>query len=258
MTEPLFRLQDNNQSTTLHRDGDDVFFEEAVFGHAKSAQQPTRSFVGTVISKSRIQLSLIICLIVIGILLARTAQLQIFSGDEFRLLAENNRIRTRIIPSQRGLIYDRNKIILSDNVSSFSLITTPSRLPEDQISLQEFYKKISELSGQEIDVLNNIVQDATINNETILLADDIPYEAGIIIAANQKYYQSIDLEVASIRRYITNKIPTLSHILGFTGIISPDEYANRPDKSYRRFDVIGKQGIEKYFENEQIGLIVNI
>lgn len=253
MTEPLFRLQNNHQNTTLDRDGDDVFFEEAVFGHSKSAQQPTRSFVGSVIAPSRIRLGLTFCLFAIGLLLARTAQLQIISGDEYRSLAENNRIRHRIIPSQRGLIYDRNGIILADNIPSFNLVTTPSRLPEDASSLEEIYKKIAGLSGQDIEVIKNVVSAATANNETVLLADNIPYEAGIIVAADQNDYQALDLEVSSSRRYVTNNIPTLSHILGFTGIISPEEYSNRADDSYRRFDVIGKQGIEKYFEKELRG-----
>lgn len=253
MTEPLFRLQNNQQNSALDRDGDDVFFEEAVFGHTKSAQQPARSFVGSVIIPNRIRLGLILCMCAIGLLLARTAQLQILSGDEYRSLAENNRIRHRIIPSPRGLIYDRNGIILADNIPSFNLLTTPSRLPKETDSLAELYKKISGLSGKEIETIKSIVSAATANNETVLLADNIPYEAGIIVAADQTDYQALDLEVTSSRRYVTNNIPTLSHVLGFTGVISPDEYANRSDNSYRRFDVIGKQGIEKYFEKQLRG-----
>ncbi len=73
------------------------------------------------------------------------------------------------------------------------------------------------------------------------------------MAADQNNYEAVDLEVSSYRRYVTDNIPSLSHVLGFTGIISAEEYANREDKSYRRFDVIGKQGIEKYFEQELRG-----
>lgn len=248
MSDPIFRLQNNPDEPNLPRDQDDVFFEEAVFGQAKSAQEPARSFVGTVIEGRRLRIGLVVCFTLLGLLVARTAQLQIISGDEYRDLAEQNRVRHRIIPAERGLIYDRLGLILADNVPTFSLLFSPSRLPTSQTEQTELYQKLSLLTGIASVEIEEKITVADQSDETILITDELPYEAGIIVAGNRQDYAAVDLEVTSSRRYVTGNIPTLSHLLGFTGVISPEEYAAQTDRDYRRFDVIGKQGIEKYYE----------
>src|ERR1035437_6394563 len=66
----------------------------------------------------------------IGLLLVRLVFLQIISGDKMRQVAEENRIKRVEIPAPRGMIFDRNNVLLIDNRPAFDLEVTPQYLKE--------------------------------------------------------------------------------------------------------------------------------
>ena len=66
----------------------------------------------------------------LGALVARYQYLQVQRHDEFALRSENNRVKPRAIPPARGLIYDRNGVLLADNVPAFRLEVVPEQVPD--------------------------------------------------------------------------------------------------------------------------------
>ncbi len=67
-----------------------------------------------------------------AILIGRLWQLQMVTGEKYRLLADANRLRDVDVPAPRGVIYDRNGEILARNRPSFTVEVVPGDLPEDE------------------------------------------------------------------------------------------------------------------------------
>jgi penicillin-binding protein 2 len=83
----------------------------------------------------------LVFLIYLGVLF----NLQVREGKEWVALAEENRISEINLPTQRGIILDRNGYILARNIASYNVIITPADLPDDPGEIQEIYRKISDM-----------------------------------------------------------------------------------------------------------------
>ncbi|MFH1631551.1 MAG: penicillin-binding protein 2 [bacterium] len=227
---------------------DDFLFEEGLAEIPNSAQEPNRSFVGQIIGRRRFAAGAAIAIFVLAIFIMRTGYLQIAEGKEYRALAEQNRIRIHTIPSERGIIYDRNEVILAENVPTFNIITSLAELPSENYERQELIDALSAITGIPKADIENSISVSKDEFEQIQVAEDISYEAAMMLKSNPDSYQGLNLEVSTRRSYITDSIPSLSHVLGYTGIISAIEYEELGDSGYRRFDRIGKQGLEGMYE----------
>ena len=82
----------------------------------------------------------------------------------------------------------------------------------------------------------------------VILATDIAYEQALAFAVVDNDIPGVDIVLGSKRSYVTDSIPSLSSVLGYTGSISEEEYARHADADYVTYDRIGKQGAEKSFE----------
>jgi len=230
----------------------DAFFEEAFSDTGDSAHEPNRSFVGPVISRKRYRTGFGLIIALIPIFVGRTGTLQIARGAEFRALAENNRIRHHILPAERGLIYDRNGTVLAKNEPTFQIFATPSRLPAEGQELDALYQHVEEvLNIPQGTLLQPTKEDRRVDE--LLLIDGLNYEEGMRFAGRRDEFPGFDIEVGSQRTYITYAIPTLSHLLGYTGILNKDQYQEKKAFGYRPFDHIGKQGLESQYETELRG-----
>ncbi|TKB74409.1 MAG: hypothetical protein E8D45_08555, partial [Nitrospira sp.] len=81
--------------------------------------------------------------VAVALVIGRLWQLQIHEGSYYRDLSENNRTRTLVVEPARGLIYDRNHVLLANNVPSFSLYVTL----EDVKDVSGLVTKLVELVG---------------------------------------------------------------------------------------------------------------
>lgn len=232
---------------------DQMLFDEALADHPQSAHQPARSFVGSVIQKKRFLFAFLGIALLMMLFVGKLGFLQIAKGEEFRGLAEQNRTRVRIIPAKRGVIYDRNGIILAKNDPTFDVVTSIKQLPENVNERQDVLLDLaSELNLDVFSFLDSI-SATKIRNEQILLATNIEYVDAMLILSHQDRFKGIDIELRSKRSYITTDAPSLSHVLGYTGIINAEEYAQKKEEGYRGFDYLGKQGVEKYYEQKLRG-----
>lgn len=202
-----------------------------------------------------------------GLLIGRTAFLQVAQGDYFREIADANRTRINIIPSHRGIIKDRNGLEIAENSPDFRLLVWPQdlpawpeKLPKDPAARETLIRDsllesvtvvADELQISAPALLNKLVTAEP--DEQLLLAEDISYEHALAFLARSTDYQGFTIEFAEQRQYYTNAVPTLSHVLGYTGPVNDDEYKTLKDQGYRRFDHVGKQGLEASHENELRG-----
>ncbi len=245
----IFPIEHSDDRVILNESESDQFFERVIATGTELERSKQRQFLGTQTLTSRLRYALFALTIVTLLFLGRVAYLQLIKGTSYRALAENNRIYTLVTPSERGVIYDRNGLVLAKNIPVFQLILNPTLLPKEKESATALATELANTYGiNPIPIYEQILKEK-VDRETILLSDTITHEQAVLFLAEGNRFPGVSLEMSSKREYLSYAIPTLSHILGYVGIVNTDEYAQNREKGYRRFDVIGKQGIEKFYED---------
>lgn len=194
--------------------------------------------------KRRLIGSALFMTIAFAILSARFFYLQIIQGEDFRRLSKNNCIRLKSVEASRGLIFDRNGVLLVDNRPSFNLsIVLKDAAPVartletlsafTQIPLADFQSKID---------ANKIGSKYT----PIQLKKGITRDQLAVVEAHSFDLPGVLVTVEPRRNYIYSK--SASHLLGYLGEINSDELATGKYPGVRGGDSIGRYGAEKVFE----------
>lgn len=188
-----------------------------------------------------------------GALLAlRMRHLQVDQADQFRLLADENRINVRLIPPARGEIYDRNGVILAQNEPSYRITI----VPEDAGDVDAVLRKLSYLVYVSDDDIARtkaeIKRSAPFLPVTIL--NRVTWDDLSRVAVNAPSLPGIAPEVGLSRQYPLGDL--FAHTVGYVGPVSSRDLENSddPDPLLRipRFQ-IGKVGIEAKYENQLRG-----
>ena len=182
-----------------------------------------------------------------GLLAWRMHHLQVEKADSFRLIADENRINVRLIPNQRGEIYDRNGVKLAGNEASYKITMVAEDAGDINLILERL-SKIIKLSPEDINRSNaELLRIAKFLPVTIvdrLERDDIAK-----IAVNAPMLPGINPEIGFSRTYPLGEI--FAHVVGYVGPVSSRDLELRedPDPLLRipRFQ-IGKVGIERELE----------
>lgn len=190
------------------------------------------------------------------IAIGRVAYLQIAYGDDYRSRALGNSQRLIPIPAERGLLYDRNGIQLTKNIPKFSLALVPQELPRDQAKRDAIIAELADITQQEEGELSAILEEfGSYSYESVIIKNDIPYEAALSIQIAAADLPGIRIERGSKRLYLHTDTegdvyaPSLSHVFGYTGKLTREELDARYDKGYLPSDDIGKTGVEKTYED---------
>ncbi len=203
-----------------------VVFDESLAETQRVSNETTaRQSISVTVTSQRLRAGLYFVFLLLGIFLVKAVYLQIIQGDEYRLLAEGNRVRVNLVPSLRGVIYDRNHILLSENGSSFRLTAIPDLISKDSEEQVNFLTEISDLTGSSIaEMLSRLAEGIAHPEEQIVIAENIAYEGALAFILQSEKFPGVAIEASTTRDYITTKIPSLSHVLGYTGGLSAEEY----------------------------------
>lgn len=179
------------------------------------------------------------------VLIFKLFVLQVFEGQANQKLAEGNRIRPRIIEATRGLIMDKNGVWLARNKPSFALAVYPSDLPRKKDEREEVYKKISEISGLLVDdIRKQSERDGLMSLNEIDLKDSMTHEEALLLEERVAGLPGVFVAKKAIREY--KSADGLSHLIGYTGIVSKDDLKSSTE--YYPSDRVGKIGLESEYE----------
>ncbi|SNR46447.1 penicillin-binding protein 2 [Puniceibacterium sediminis] len=182
-----------------------------------------------------------------GILAARMQFMQVEQADEFRLLAEENRINLRLIPPARGQIFDRNGIIIAENAPSYRI----TMVREDAGDVQDVIARLSSLVELDEDELNRALAEMKRSAPflPVTIADRVSWEDISRIAVNAPALPGITPEVGLSRHYPMTT--AFAHVAGYVGPVSERDLARYEDPEpvlrIPRFQ-IGKVGVEAKYE----------
>ncbi len=193
-----------------------------------------------------VQVSILLISLVFAILLFRLFHLQVFEGERYRRLAEENRFRIIKIPAPRGIIYDRNGIPLVGNIPNFSV----SIMPENVKALDTH--SLAKLLNMELPELEEkLLRKDRSPFVPISLRQDLEFSEVSRIEARKSEFPGLFIESEIGREYPFGKVA--AHLVGYLGRIAQGQ-ANNPD--FRNFPadaMIGQWGVEKLYDTQLRG-----
>jgi penicillin-binding protein 2 len=239
------------------------------------------SHIGISFSDRKMFAFLVIVTLALLGMIARLVYIQILEGETYVARAEGNRQRVIPVASERGLIFDRNGIQLTENIPNFSLAVIPQDLPRDREEMKKVVAILAEIVGSSVEEITGIVEKyKEYRHDSIVVKEDVPYDTAmkILIASGElpgitinrggkRLYvaktdeigsvstSSVEIlsesEVAEIEK--ASHANSLSHVLGYIGKLSPEELVEYYEKGYLPSDSIGKTGVEQSYEQYMRG-----
>lgn len=178
------------------------------------------------------------------IIIARLFYLQIISHEHFATLSDVNRINIVAVPPKRGLIYDRNGVLLAQNLPSFSLEIIPEQVDDMEATLKALRELIQISENDMRRFYKQLEQKRPFNS--IPLRFHLNDEEIARFAVNRYRFPGVEIEARVIRDYPRGSLA--SHAVGYVGRISEGELENLDISNYSATRFIGKVGVEKYYE----------
>jgi penicillin-binding protein 2 len=188
------------------------------------------------------------------LLLSRFVYVQVLQYQHYHTLAENNRISLVPTPPNRGLILDRNGVVLAHNYSAYTLEITPSKTGNLDATLDALSQIVEVTPGQRKRFAKLMAESR--NFETLPLRAHLSDEEVARLAANRYRLPGVEVQARLFRQYPLQA--SASHLLGYIGRINDKDVerlqAAGVYDNYRGSDHIGKVGIEQSYERELHGV----
>ena len=198
----------------------------------------------------RVILMFFIVLLLSGVLLAQLFNLQYLQHEQYSTRSDKNRIRIHSIPPTRGLIYDRNGILIADNRPSYSL-TIVKEHAKDMDKTLEKINEIIPLTDRELKKFRGRMREPRRPFESVPLLLGLTEDQIAKWAVNRFALPGVEVEAQLIRHYPLG--PAVAHALGYVGRISKREKERLDADRYSGTNHIGKIGIEKEYEDLLLG-----
>ncbi|WBS03791.1 penicillin-binding protein 2 [Pseudoduganella sp. SL102] len=205
----------------------------------------------------RVRLTLLGTLVFIcfALLLARLVWLQVIRHTDYMAQAEDNRIAVVPIQPNRGLILDRNGVVLARNYSAYTLEITPSKLRVPLEEMIDALALIVEVTPKDRRRFKKLMDESK-NFASVPLRTRLSDEEVARFTANRFRYPGVEVQARLFRNYPLGE--TASHVIGYIGRINQKEakaIEEREDAAnYNGTDYIGKEGLEKSYEKHLHGI----
>ena len=210
----------------------------------KNVQQEKRIF------RNRIYFSLGIVIFFLLLLVSRYSYLQIFNYDKFATDSDKNRVRLQPLPPARGYIYDRNGVLLADNYPVFSATMSRADVEDIDDTVQRLTPIIN-LTQEDIDRFKSRIQTSK-KTERVALKLNLN-ETEIARFSEVKFqFPGVNIETQMTRYYPHGEL--FAHVIGYVGRINDKELKSINKDLYAGTNLIGKIGVEKYYEDLLHGL----
>jgi penicillin-binding protein 2 len=204
----------------------------------------------------RMRLSALVVLVFVcfGLLVARFVWLQVVKHNQYMAQAEDNRIALVPIVPNRGLILDRNGVVLASNYSAYTLEITPSKLEANMDSVIDELAKLVAIEPKDRKRFKRLLEESK-NFSSVPIRTRLTDDEVARFTAQRFRFPGVEVQARLFRQYPLGEIA--SHVLGYIGRINQAEakvIENSDDSAnYNGTDHIGKEGLEKSYESKLHG-----
>ena len=202
--------------------------------------------------RGRVVVGAIVVVTLICVLLVRLYYLQVVQYDYHSTLSENNRVHVQPIPPTRGLIFDRNGVVIADNRPSFSLSMTRERSGDWQQVL-DVIVEVLQLTPEDRALFEKRMKQGRRPFEPVPILFELNEEQIARIAVNQFRLPGVEVVAQLVRHYPQGA--HFAHSVGYMGRINEKELKTLDPVNYSGTHHIGKTGIERFYEAELHGQV---
>jgi penicillin-binding protein 2 len=202
------------------------------------------------IFESRLVMNRAVVLLVIGglllvVLLTRLLYLQVIEHEHFTTLSEDNRVKLQPIPPNRGLIFDRNGVLLAENLPSYRMEITPEQVDDMGATLSAL-EDIIEIRDIDRSRFEKLLSRKP-RFEAIPLRFHLSDEDVARFSVNRHRFPGVDITAGLARHYPLGA--STVHALGYVGRIDEQALKTLDSSNYRGTTHSGKIGVEKTYES---------
>jgi penicillin-binding protein 2 len=188
-------------------------------------------------------------LVLLLALLVRLVHLQVGSYQHYAMLSQENRVKLIALPPPRGLIYDRNGVVLAENRPSFRLVLTPEEVKDVDDTLHRL-GQIVELSESDLTRFRELLA-RTRRFQEVPIKLRLTEEEVARLAVDRHRFPGVEVQAQATRHYPLG--PTAVHALGYVGRINARELQRLTEEervaNYSGSTHIGKLGIEQHYQD---------
>mgnify|MGYP001171387365 FL=1 len=188
---------------------------------------------------------LVLVMLALGGLLARMYQLQIVEHEIYTTLSDKNRVQVQSVPPPRGLVYDRNNLLLAENRPVFSLTLVPERVGSMDETLARLTEILS-ISDEDIERFQRRLNEPRRPFQEIPLSYDLNEEEIARMAVHRHRFPGVEVKAELVRYYPHSELT--AHALGYVGRINRNELQRIDPVNYAGTNYIGKSGVERFYE----------
>ncbi len=203
--------------------------------------------------RRRLALAGVFTLIAFGGLFARFVYLQVYQHEHYRTLAESNHVAIVPIVPNRGVITDRNGIVLAQSYSAYTLELTPSKIRNLEQTIDDL-AEIVDIQPRDRKRFKKLLDESK-NFESMPLRNRLSDEEVARFAVNRYRFPGVEIKARLFRNYPYGDVA--SHVIGYIGRINDkdvERIANWDESAnYKGSDYIGKVGVELSYERELHG-----
>ena len=196
-------------------------------------------------------IAVVVCFLLVA---ARLVYLQIVRHEDLLEQAENNRTAVVPIVPNRGLILDRNGLVLATNYSAYTLEVTPAKIVNLEQTIEEL-SQVVDISTRDRRRFKKLLEESK-SFESLPLRTRLTDTEVAKFAAQRYRFAGVDIKARLFRNYPYGELA--SHVIGYIGRINTAEKEKLDDSddqaNYRGTEYIGKLGVEQSFEAQLHGV----
>lgn len=192
-----------------------------------------------------------VCVALLG-LLAGYGRLQIFKHEEYRTRSDENRIRLEPIVPARGLVYDRNGVLLADNAPAFRLEIVAERVDDLDATLAALQERVS-LTDEELRRFRE-ARKTTRRFKPVILKSRLDEGERARLAVDRHRFPGVAVVPYLTRRYPHGAL--VGHVVGYVGRLDEadiDALESRGEARFAAMPHVGKTGLERFYESRLRG-----
>ncbi|MCF9741535.1 penicillin-binding protein 2 [Vibrio parahaemolyticus] len=187
--------------------------------------------------------------VLMGLLVANMYNIQVNQFQDYQTRSNDNRLKVVPIAPNRGLIYDRNGVLLAENRPVFNLELTPEKIKDIDATIQEL-QTILEITPEQIERFHR-ERKRTRRFKSVPLLTQLNEKQVAVFSVNQYRFPGVEISATLKRYYPYGEV--LTHVIGYVSRINDRDMQRlireEKDANYQATRDIGKLGIEKYYED---------
>lgn len=191
-----------------------------------------------------------IALVLVGILVVRLMQLQIWEHETYRTRSDQNRIQVQPIAPPRGLIYDRNGVLLAENQPVSSLAIVRERVADLPLLFSQLNALVG-ISMEDIEGFEKRSRGRRRPFEPIALKLTLTEPEIARLAVNRYRLPGVEITTQLLRHYPNGRL--LAHAVGSVRRVTEDDLRRLDPVRYSATKFVGRRGVERFYEDSLHG-----